>query len=374
MPTKLLQYLSVILDGAGFDLYGLLHRHVQFEHLARQFLWHSVLPLSVHLLRLCAGFQFVAQCHLAYQLHKMLYCSKRAVRYYPPTRSRVTCHSLSVYAWSAFVASWGTWGPHSNWWPIRNGLYSGILCLPMPYDTTSVIFFYAVFAPCVFLIPLVYICYLTYDIFRNQLLPPLRQRKTLMIFFRLVLVYFVFWLPAIIIVFIGSNWLSSWWNSAGALWAHFQGAISALVCLVKPDIWNASKRLYYCCNADGNKKDNALENTEPSVHSRSLFLGFAESDDEEDNLVQSQRVIELDNIRSQSFLGFEAGDNTIIGKEEGMEPTETDRIDFDEIHPQPYLSDDGDDDEEDSLEQGQRKSTVSDGKTSKAIDFCGRVH
>jgi len=194
---------------------------------------------------------------LSWQLHKMLKCSQKAVRYFPPTRLRVSVHSWSVYAWSAFVASWATWG--ADWWPIRNGLYSGMLCLPMPYDQTSVIFFYTVFAPSVFLIPFLYICYLSFDILRNKMLPPMRQRKTLMIFFRLVLVYFVFWLPAIIIVFIGSNWLSHWWGFAGGAWGHLQGAASAAVCLVKPDIWNACKR---SCFLTRTKPDNALENSE----------------------------------------------------------------------------------------------------------------
>lgn len=227
---------------------------------------------------------------LAWQLHKMLYCSQKAVRYYPPTRFRVAVHSLSVYAWSAFVASWTAW--EAEWWPIRDGLYNGVLCLPMPYDQTSVIFFYTVFAPSVFLIPFLFICYLSFDILRKRLLPPLRQRKTLMIFFRLVLVYFFFWLPAIIMVFVFSNWLSSWWSFFGSVWGHVQGAASAAVCLVKPDIWNACKST---CFSVGSKSDNALENNDRNTERNDVdeirppsFLGIHEGDDDEEIMEQGE--------------------------------------------------------------------------------------
>ncbi|CAJ1957827.1 unnamed protein product [Cylindrotheca closterium] len=223
---------------------------------------------------------------LAWQLHKMLYCSNRAIRYHPPTRFRVSVQSLSVYAWSGFVASWAAWG--ADWWPIRNGLYSGVLCLPMPYDQTSVIFFYSVFAPCVFVIPLLYISYITFDTLRHRLLPPLKQRKTLMIFFRLVLIYFVFWLPAILITFVGSNWLSSWWGFTGGAWAHLQGAASAAVCLVKPDVWDACRRLI---SFKGDTPDTtAPENT--------------------------GKLGSLDNFRSDSFLGIHEGDDDDEEEEE----------------------------------------------------------
>lgn len=199
----------------------------------------------------------------AYQLHRMLKCSRKALRYHPPTRRQVTTHCLSVYVFSIFMATWSNWGQES-WWPIRNNVYSGVFCLPMPFDTKSTLFFYLLYAPLVFFLPFFYICYVVADMIYNKLLPHRNQRKTLMVFLRLLLVYFVMWVPALGLVFVGGNWLSTWWVFFGAVWAHLQGAVSAAICLFKPDIQRACQKslrtVLFCCRCclANNPNDNDL--------------------------------------------------------------------------------------------------------------------
>lgn len=130
-----------------------------------------------------------------YQLHTMLWCSRKAIRYHPPTRKQVVQQCTFVYVYSIFISTWSNWvqdDNESSWWPIRNNVYSGVFCLPMPYDRDSTLFFYLLYAPLVFLLPFLYICYVFVDMINNKLLPHRRDhRKTLMVLLRLLLVYFV---------------------------------------------------------------------------------------------------------------------------------------------------------------------------------------
>ncbi|CAJ1969929.1 unnamed protein product [Cylindrotheca closterium] len=205
----------------------------------------------------------------------MLKCSRNAIRYHPPTREMVIKQCLIVYAFALFVASWSNWGVSETWWPIRNNVYSGVFCLPMPYDFRSTLFFYLLYAPLVFFLPLFYICYVVFDIAKNKLLPHREQRKTLMIFFRLLLVYFVMWVPALFLTFVAGNWLSWPYVTFGAIWAHLQGAVSAATCIQKPDIQVACKNLVFCCTR---KKNQAVLEPIPTTLEKpaQIFLGIKE--------------------------------------------------------------------------------------------------
>ncbi|CAJ1929384.1 unnamed protein product [Cylindrotheca closterium] len=281
---------------------------------------------------------------VVYQLHRMLWCSRKAIRYHPPTRRHVAIQSCAVYVYSIFMATWSNWGEDESWWPIRNNVYSGVFCLPMPFDTESTMFFYLLYAPLVFVLPLLYICYVVVDMLYHNLLPDQNQRKTLMVFLRLLLVYFVMWVPALGLVFVGSNYLSTWYVVIGGAWAHLQGAVSAVICWFKPDIQRACHEFFWdcckyvdCCYCCTNKpmlqnKETSHQDTEemPSYSSREepvledydgvledgdddsdiqyqiqksceLFLGL--SDDEDDLVVQGNRHEESPTKRGRSRRG-----------------------------------------------------------------------
>jgi hypothetical protein len=158
---------------------------------------------------------------VSWQLHTMLKSSNVGRKYTAPSRKRVALHSLLVYLWAAFVASWPIWG--IGWLPHQTKLYSGEACAPQEYSRSSTLFFFFAFFPCFVGIPLAYVCYVLYDIMKNKLLPPTGKRRLLAIyFFRLVVAFVLMWIPALVLIFIVGSWISPWATWTGGSWSHLQ--------------------------------------------------------------------------------------------------------------------------------------------------------
>jgi hypothetical protein len=180
------------------------------------------------------------------QLHTMLRFSHQRRRYKSPTRIQVSKQALAVYFYCAFL---GTWGLIDNEnFPYHTGLTVGLACLPIERDTQSTIFFWLCFFPLFVGIPVVYVVYVCYDVMVvRKLLPPKGKRRVLSVyFFRLIMVFLIMWLPTFIVLFVAAPWLPTWAHFAGGTWSHLQGAVSAVVSLFKPDIWNAVQRFLTC--------------------------------------------------------------------------------------------------------------------------------
>jgi hypothetical protein len=182
---------------------------------------------------------------ITHQLHTMLRFSHQRRRYKSPTRIHVTKQALAVYFYCAFL---GTWGLIDNEnFPFHTGLPSGLACLPIERDTQSTIFFWLCFFPLFVGIPVVYVAYVCHDVLVRKLLPPIGQRRTLVVhFFRLILVFLIMWLPTFIMLFMVASGLPPLAHFVGGTWSHLQGAVSAGVSLLKPDIRNAVQRFVTC--------------------------------------------------------------------------------------------------------------------------------
>ena len=117
----------------------------------------------------------------------------------------------------------------------------------MDYSHASTAFFYGVFFPLLFGIPLAIVVYSGYQIYYHKILPPTGRRRILAIFyFRLAAVFLIMWLPGLLLLFVTGAWLDPWVEWAGGGWSHLQGAVSALVSLLKPDIWKALVDFWLC--------------------------------------------------------------------------------------------------------------------------------
>jgi succinate dehydrogenase/fumarate reductase cytochrome b subunit len=149
-----------------------------------------------------------------------------------------------------------------------SGLIIGAACLPMDYSIDSTLFFYCFFFPLLFGVPLLFVGYAAYQIWKNDLLPPMGRRRTLAIyFFRLAAVFLIMWLPGLFFLFVAGAWVHPWVEWAGGLWSHLQCGVSAGVSLMKPDIWQAFRDFWCCCrpkSTDGEDDANIRPSTETS--------------------------------------------------------------------------------------------------------------
>jgi hypothetical protein len=104
------------------------------------------------------------------QLFPMLSRAEQSQQYSPPTLHRVNMEAVVIYAWVAFVASWGLYD--QPWWPHKSFLVIGAACIPVDFSTGSTIFYYLVFFPSLIGIPLLYVIYAGYQIWKRNLIPP----------------------------------------------------------------------------------------------------------------------------------------------------------------------------------------------------------
>ncbi|CAM9173721.1 unnamed protein product, partial [Heterosigma akashiwo] len=180
-----------------------------------------------------------------YQLHRMMKDSTATRRFKPPTLGEVTKNALRVYLWCLFLASWGLYGT-SSFFPYYTGLRSGLACLPSEIDQASSIMLWAVFFPLFAGLPLLYFAWVSFDVYYHNLMPPTGKRRLLTIYFgRIELVFIAMWIPSLVLIFMVAN-AKPWLAFAGGTWSHLQGAFSALVSLLKPDIQEAVTRFVTC--------------------------------------------------------------------------------------------------------------------------------
>lgn len=189
---------------------------------------------------------------VAFEIHRLLKASNRRLRYFPPTNKAVGCKSVIVYLFAAFLASWGV--VSVPWLPHRTNAANGLVCLPVEFNRASTIFFWVVFFPLLIAIPLVYAVCVTCHVLYKGLLPPSGKKREISIFFlRIIVVFGLMWLPALLIFFAlgGTN---PWVLYFSAIWAHMQGTVSAAVCMIKLDIRLAVKDFMTCRTFQSNRE------------------------------------------------------------------------------------------------------------------------
>lgn len=137
------------------------------------------------------------------EVNKLLTYSEHRRRYFPPKRQRVYCQVAVVYtyalSWAALVAY-----PFQGV-PIISKPYYGFACFPMEQDTASSLFLYVAFLPGILIFPMLYSLFIMGRILRRGMLPKAGKRRALSIFLmRLIVVYFVGWMPFLIFCFLGN--------------------------------------------------------------------------------------------------------------------------------------------------------------------------
>ena len=123
---------------------------------------------------------------VAYEMRKMLRSSIELRRYFPPTIKRVTINALLVYIYCAILGVIPLTGWDLN--PVRSE--AGLICVPLPKDVGSEIFFWLVFTPLFMVMPMFYTNFVIWDIWYHNLLPPKGKRRLIgLYFFRIVMVF-----------------------------------------------------------------------------------------------------------------------------------------------------------------------------------------
>ena len=137
---------------------------------------------------------------IIYQVNKLLVYSHNRRRYFPPTRHQVLCHITAVYIYAVIWASLVAYPLQGM--PIQSKLYYGFACFPMEQDTQSTVFLYLAFLPGILLCPFLYTLFIMGRIKFKGMLPKEGRRRNLSIFLmRLIMLYFVGWLPFLILAF-----------------------------------------------------------------------------------------------------------------------------------------------------------------------------
>jgi hypothetical protein len=200
---------------------------------------------------------------IAWEIHKLLNCYSLQLPYRAPTRRAVARNAILVYLFSFFLGSWGLIEEWESWLPHRINAYNGFVCIPMAYDRKSSVFFFAVFYPLMNGIPLAFSLWATFDILWHNKLPSSGKRRELAIyFFRIILVFLIMWLPGLFCFFVLGG-TDPWYVVVSGAWSHSQGAVSAAVSLLKPDIYEAFKKFLrcQCWQDDGRSSSHRLAST-----------------------------------------------------------------------------------------------------------------
>jgi hypothetical protein len=206
---------------------------------------------------------------ITFQIHKLLRDSNVRRHYKPPTTKSATKHAIAVYIFATFMGLISAFS--IPWLPLETHLYSGFACLGMEYDRASTFFFWLAFVPLVMGIPILYATYVTYDIWKRKLLPPIGRRRALTIFLlRLVFLYFAIW-PFVITTALIGNFvpLSPWISWTGQLISHFQGLLSVLFCMTNDkDMRFAVLDLVSCGKMQLPSSSQTTGGSSPSVKNR----------------------------------------------------------------------------------------------------------
>lgn len=206
---------------------------------------------------------------VTHQLYNMLRDSDIRRKYKIPTTKFVTRQALVIYIFTVFLGTWGF--IEAQEFPHYVASTSGLACLPVEQSWQSSIFFWLVFFPAFGGIPITYVLYISFLIWKHKLLPPQGKRRLLVIYFgRIVVVFILCWVPYMLLLFAFTSWMPTWVHFAGGTLSHLQGAISAALSLLKPDLYHAVKSFYTCQKCRRKGGDN--EPTESS--SNSWLLNF----------------------------------------------------------------------------------------------------
>lgn len=240
------------------------------------------------------------------QLYTMLKTSHFRGRYNAPSIRHVAKQTLIVYFYAACLATLATCNGFGGI-PFRGGAYQGYACLPKDYDDASTIFFWLGFLPLCVLIPLVYVLWCLIRVWRGGMLPPPGQRSTLWMYFSLIFVFTLMWLPFIVITFIwgpaSPSVDSTWVLWAGAQFSHFQGLATVWTILFKQDIRLAFYGTVTCGQYQEEREERSQGISRSGSHSRtSNTRRLTRQSTEQTHTYASNQRLQSRSIRHQSSI------------------------------------------------------------------------
>ena len=184
---------------------------------------------------------------VGYQVYRLLKNSHQARRVNAPTIRRVLIELTCVYIFAGGLAGLFVYAGNQQDSLVLDSDNSTVI-----NGASGAVLYMTIFGP---ILPLLYISYVCIQIYRNNLLPITGRTRTIAIYFaRIVLVFFVFYLPGTI--FFVSGLASSevgWLRNIGTLIFALQGGFSFWVALKKPDVHHAVLeeflgQSWICCN------------------------------------------------------------------------------------------------------------------------------
>jgi len=201
---------------------------------------------------------------VAREVYRLLSKTAKLETYVPPTTRIVLLQAAGVYTYSAVMASVTTWGV----FPHQANAQGGMMCLPTEYLLASSLFGWLVFVPLTLGLPVNYVLFVAFNIWRNGSMRwsqrsatvsaaglvssrvRVKQIRTLSLYFaRIAVVLFGFRLPAIFLL-CALDMKSVWFAWLAIMWVHLQGTVSAAMMLTKPDILLAVLGLFKCRTLD----------------------------------------------------------------------------------------------------------------------------
>lgn len=193
---------------------------------------------------------------VAFQLYRLLRKSKFPQfkrQYKPPTHKDARRHSLLVYL-GVIAVSCLYYIPIPGD-PLEIVSHKGMFCLAGEGSRTSSLTFWLVMLPSIVLVPLGIVLWTSFQVIRYNMLPMRGRRRALAVFFtRLLFVFVIMWMPAILFIFIGGTWGRPWLAMGGATWSLMQSGASALAALSKDDIRKAVLDLLFCRSREEQKE------------------------------------------------------------------------------------------------------------------------
>ena len=222
---------------------------------------------------------------IVWEIHRLLNAAHKQRPYVPTTSRAAARRSIAIYIFSLLVASLGLWKPWTVDTPLENVIphrinnSRGFVCVPMPYDKKSTLFFFLAFFPLFNGIPLLYSVGVALDVCLRRKLPTQGPKRELALyFFRILVVFLVMWLPPVVVLYILQT-QNPWLTVLASAWGHSQGAVSAAASLLKPDIYQAFSELCaniirfgYCRSRRG-----PMSREQQSNESNSSLYGFHSS-------------------------------------------------------------------------------------------------
>jgi hypothetical protein len=162
------------------------------------------------------------------EIHALLRFSMRRRRYHAPSRRKVAYQAAAVYIYCSCLGGFVYVDHYFDNFPFHVASPAGTACLPIVGpDRASALFFWLVFIPLYAGIPVCYVLWVAWDIYRRKLLPPPGKRRTLTVYFgRMIVVVIAMWIPFLLIVYIIGPWSPPWLLWSGGSASHVQAGKS----------------------------------------------------------------------------------------------------------------------------------------------------